>query len=268
MSGNGSRKLWILALVAAGLGLSGGPRVATAGYVANAVNDFSATTNPNGPWKYLYDTGTGPQLLTSATAGGGLIGWWSGLPIPNSVQTVKNTTSGTATSGTWVIPTNQLLLDPEVVKSDIVRWTAPSAGTYSISGLFQGDDNGLNHGHTVEILENSSAVLLAPTNISSFGQQVPFSTNVSLAQGNTIDFMVNGATNYNNLGTGLSATITSSVVPEPSAWLLLMVGGAACVPMYWRHRVARERSRALPGMVVSGRVLHRVRRRHQGPDVV
>ena len=98
-------------------------------------------------------------------------------------------------------------MDPEVEKSDITRWTAPSAGTWSISTLFfQGIDTS-EHSHTVEVLENSTTMLLAPTTISSYGQTVNISADVSLAKGATIDFIVNGAKVYTDLSTGLSATL-------------------------------------------------------------
>ena len=132
--------------------------------------------------------------------------WWDGFNIPDSVRTIGNPTGGTVTSGTLVLPPNLLGMDPEVEKSDITRWTAPSAGTWSISALFQGIDTS-EHSHTVEVLENSTTMLLAPTTISSYGQTVNFSADVSLAKGATIDFIVNGATVYTDLSTGLSATL-------------------------------------------------------------
>jgi hypothetical protein len=39
---------------------------ARAGLTSNAVADFSLASNPNGPWSYLFDDGSGPQLLTEA----------------------------------------------------------------------------------------------------------------------------------------------------------------------------------------------------------
>ena len=122
----------------------------------------------------------------------------------------NNTTGSTITNGTIVLPPNFLLMDPESYTA-IVRWTAPSTGTWNISGLFQGNDTN-SQAHPVEILENSSTVLLSPTSIASFGQQVPFSDKVTLNKGDTIDFMVlTGPTTYAFLSTGLSATISLSV---------------------------------------------------------
>ncbi len=120
----------------------------------------------------------------------------------------------------------------------MVRWTAPSAGSYSISGLFQGIDD-YQHSHSVEVVENSNVQLLGPTTLSSYGQQVSFSDSVSLAEGGTIDFIVACVGgDYKFLSTGLSATITPETIaaPEPSGFALLgmatiMFAGYYC----WRR---------------------------------
>jgi hypothetical protein len=199
-----------------------------AGTLYEPVADFSLSSNPSDQWRYLYDTGTGPQLLTEPVinfATTGANAWFNGLAMPDSVATIKNVTASPITiSGNIVLPPNLLGMDPEIEKSDVTRWTAPSAGTWSISGLFQGIDTS-QLDHTVDILENSTTVLLAPTSVSTFGQTVGFSTSVALAQGDTIDFIVNGATVFSGAATGLSATIQLAGVPEPSSITIAMMGG-------------------------------------------
>lgn len=232
-------------VVILGLVILGAPQV-KAGSVYDAVADFSISANPNGQWSYLYDNGSGPQLLTQAVANYGATGvdaWVNGLSGPQAAGTMKNTTNSTVTiSGTVLLPPNLLNMDPVVNKSDITRWTAPSAGTWSISGLFQGVDI-LEKSHTVELLENSTTLLLAPTTISSYGQAVNFNAEVSLAKGDTIDFIVNGATVFTNLGTGLSATIQLSSVPEPSSIVLGIIASVACSSLYLRPRPNRDAGR-------------------------
>jgi len=210
---------------------------AEAGSTYDAVSDFTISANPNGQWSYLYDPGSGPQLLTHArhdVLAQGVDSRWDGLFTPDSVNTFKNTTASTISFATIVLPTNLLGMDPQIQKSDITRWIAPSAGTWSISGLFRGIDLFENN-HTVEVLENSTTMLLGPTSISSYGQTVTFSDSVSLGKGDTIDFIVNGATNYNNLSTGLSATIQSSV-PEPSSLVLGFIASVACGSLLFAGR--------------------------------
>jgi hypothetical protein len=240
----------LLLLAATLVVLLAGSPIASAGSVYNAVADFSLSGNPNGQWSYFYDTGSGPQLMTQAIASfdgvAGVDAWFNGLNVPHASGTLKNTTASTVTlRGTEVLPPNLLGMDAEINKSDITRWTAPSAGTWSISGLFQGIDID-EHSHTVEILENSTTMLLAPTTISSYGQTVNFSADVSLAAGATIDFIVNGATVVSDLSTGLSATIQSASVPEPSSLVLGLMASVACGSLYWRRRRSRDAGRRHP----------------------
>ena len=224
--------------------LAGDLPSASAGSVYDAVADFSISSNPNGQWSYFYDNGSGPQLLprtqTDAYGATGLDAWWTGLSIPQYVKTAKNTTGSTVHVSTLVLPTNLLAMDPEEEKSDTTRWTAPTAGTWSISGLFQGIDTS-QVSHNVEILENSTIQILAPTRISSFGQQVTFDAAVTLAQGDTIDFLVLGQADYFDLSTGLSATIQLSSVPEPSSLFLSTIAGATLGLAYLRSRHRNER---------------------------
>ena len=70
--------------------------VAAAASTYDAVADFSISSNPNGAWSYLYNTGTGNQLLTQTTIPLGVPGvnsWWNGSNIPDSVRTFQNTNS-------------------------------------------------------------------------------------------------------------------------------------------------------------------------------
>jgi hypothetical protein len=203
-----------------------------AGSVYDAVANFSLASNPNGTWSYLYEApGSGPSLMTqSGTYPGvpGVILWSDGLPVPDIAYLTKNTTGSTATYLTIVQPTNLLNMDPQSY-TDIIRWTAPSAGVWSIAGIFQGIDID-QHSHPVEIVENGSTVLLSPTTISAYGQVITFSDTVTLATGNTLDFIVStGPTSFSNLSTGFDVTIQS--VPEPSSLLLgvLAILGAGTV---------------------------------------
>ncbi len=154
-----------------------------------------------------------------------------------------NTTANPITFATTVVlPPNLLGMDAETNKSDITRWTAPSAGTWSISGLFQGIDT-LQNSHNVEILENSSIQILAPTAINTYGQQVNFDATITLAKGDTIDFVILGQPSFHNLSTGLSATIQLSTVPEPSSLVLCIIASVACGALYSRPRRGRDAGR-------------------------
>jgi hypothetical protein len=216
--------------------------VGRGGTISDAVNDFSLSSNPNGRWSYLYDTGSGLRLLANALSNvdgeAGYNQWWDGENIPNSIAVSENSSSATLVFppfNTIVDPPNLIALDPE---SGIVdcRWTAPESGTWSVTGLFQGIDTGEN-AHNVEILENYSMNLLAPTTMSGYGQVVPFNQSVNLNAGATVDFLVVCTSSYGNLATGLSATISPIPTPEPSTLSLVLVGAAGLLAVAWRRNL-------------------------------
>ena len=238
-----SKWLWLLlaglTLICCGVGQG------HAATVFSAVDDFSSSSNPTPPWSYLYDNGAGPQLLTVTPTGmpAGLSGWWNGIALPNAVSVFKNNTGAPLTynGGNTVQPSDVLYVDPENY-SAIVRWTAPSAGMWSIGGRFEGIDVP-PHSPKLEILENSTTVLLGPTTVSSYGQVVPFGNTLDLQPGDTIDFIVAlpASGDYTFLGTGLAANISlvQGDIPEPSALLIWsLLGGVGIALGCWRRKRA------------------------------
>lgn len=191
----------------------------------NAVNDFSLTANPNGSWSYLYGSNLLPTDVVGTGNTAGLDFWWDSQGIPNSALVGKNVTGAPITvSGTIVIPTDQLEMDPESYSNVDVRFTTPSAGTYTIAGDFLGIDTG-EHSHPVAITQNG--VVLFSDTIAAYGQSDTFSFSESLKAGDVLNFEdLTGAT-YTNLSTGLGVTISQaspSTAPEPQAFGLILAG--------------------------------------------
>ena len=190
----------------------------------DAVSDFTAGSNPSGAWSYLYASSVGSALtpLTAASnlAGVGIPFFSDGQSVPTSVVVARNTTGSTASYETIVQPTDLLEVDPESLVAD-VRWTAPAAGTYSVSGLFQGIDT-VSEQHAVEILSNYNAASpLLDSPLAGYSTQVFFDFDGTYSAGDTLDFLVAYTGNYAFLSTGFDATITSlgsaSPVPLPAA---------------------------------------------------
>jgi RHS repeat-associated protein len=189
---------------------------------ANAVSDFSATQN-NGIWKYGYKTLSGSTFNAFPSHanlfGGGLDSWSPGYCCPMITRNATGTTYTYPGAPSVVQPADVLNLHPGPSgEKSVVRWTAPAAGTYTISGRFQGIDTA---GTTtdVTILHNTTAVFAG--NINGYGNQVTFAVTRTVAAGDTIDFQVGYGSNnsYGSDSTGLSVTIT----PQSAAnlqWLI------------------------------------------------
>jgi PEP-CTERM motif len=212
---------------------------ARAGIIYNAVNDFSLASNPNGVWSYgslsalsggNFTTINSTLINASYT---GQNAWYNGLQIPNAIVVDKNTSGVTQTFQTVTLPATELRLDGESGIAD-VRWTAPTAGSYSIAGLFQRIDNG-NVPVSVRVLLNGVA-LFSVDNFSTFNAQQAFNlANLTLKAGDVLDF-AEGAPQFNNDSTGLSVTIIPNTVPEPSSLALLGCGILGVLLKGWRQR--------------------------------
>jgi len=94
----------------------------------------------------------------------------------------------------------------------VVRWTAPSSGTFNISGRFEGIAGG--HATTdVHVMHNSTSIFDGYVN--GLGSVVPYSMQRTVTAGDTIDFVVgDGGNAYWSDSTGLGATITGQSVAQ------------------------------------------------------
>jgi hypothetical protein len=122
-----------------------------------------------------------------------------------------------------VFPDNVLLLHPIPGETVDVRFTAPSAGTYSLSGTFS--NLRLADGN-VGVEHNGSTFFISSFPGTIGEASIPFSANgLNLAAGDTIDFFAsNGQSTPNGAAFGLAATLTTGVsaVPEPGSGYLLL----------------------------------------------
>ena len=170
-----------------------------AGSIYDIAKSFSATKNPKGPFSYL---GNG-YLLTNAInpANSGLpegeAGWVSNGNSQSGYYSyvVGNFTKATISSGTIILPAGYINLDPESGFSTLT-WKAPASGTYAIVGDFLGIDTG-EGSHFVQINAGSSGTAFG-ANISSYGQDAPFSFSVSLNKGQFVSFTVQAGSDYTN----------------------------------------------------------------------
>jgi hypothetical protein len=224
-------------LMAAALAvLFSGVGQAQAAIVYDAAADFSIASNPNGVWSYGSFV---PSTITFAPYGSTVTGFivsdwnaWNPAGGNNVPAVFKNTGSSTETGLTVVLQGGQLALHPgSDGTASVVRWTAPIAGTYSLSALFTGVDNG---GTTtdVHILDNGVSIFDSVVN-GYLNSTPPFNNTLTVGAGATIDFVVGFGSDgfYYNDSTALAATLSPiSAVPEPATLTLLgiAVAGFAC----------------------------------------
>ncbi len=145
------------------------------------------------------------------------IPFWQYSPVsPASVPAViKNNTNGTVLG----IPPGRAALHAQHIGTpqgagtedmSVVRWTAPAAGDYCVSGTFDTGDLGLCDYY---VIQNKTTLLLSELNVD-YGK--PFEMNVTVDEGETLDFVVGAGLDYGGYDTiPLSVTINPGPCEEP-----------------------------------------------------
>jgi hypothetical protein len=186
------------------------PQWKTADY--DAARDFSIQSNPNGVWSYGWESSLGSALdlytVTDTTSVQGMSFWSAYL---NSLPYVAhNDTDKQNCWQTVCIPPSYLQLHPGPIgELSVLRWTAPSSGTFQMQIEFVGLDWAGPTSTYVHVLLNSKRSLLkAP--ITSYQLPLSFPRALLLSAGDTLDFIVDWGKdgNYNSDSTGAEVKIS------------------------------------------------------------
>ena len=191
----------------------------TAARADSPATDFSATANPNGVWSYGYSqTQGGPFILFTTTVNDdGLVGWnhdiASGVPL-----ILYNGTADPINYSTITLDPGEVSLHPGPDdETCLLRYTAPTSGQYSVTGMFYGRDQ---EGTTtdVHLLVNGTSVFDGDVNGYGPGTGPSFNQTVVLGAGDTLDFAVGYGTdgNYFDDTTALSADVTYQGPVQPT----------------------------------------------------
>ncbi|MEK6643662.1 MAG: lectin-like protein [Planctomycetota bacterium] len=183
----------------------------------NAATDFSSVSNPTGPWSYgsrasLNDASLAvySSFTTSLpfSQSGPLSIWYIPDVSPFGVPFVlKNESATNVTIDSFpqvIVPAGRMMLHPGPSAADegvdsfsVVRWTAPVAGTFQVSATFYGMDIGDTDVH---IVHNGTSIFDDVR--SGVGDNRSFAGTVTVAAGDTLDFVVgrNGDESFDSTG--------------------------------------------------------------------
>ncbi len=179
--------------------------------------DFSiANGNPNGVWSYGKRDGTSFVAASLTGVDRGLV-YWAHAATNNPI--FKNTNSVSA----YGISPGQVSIDADAA-SGMVRFTAPTAGLYSLSLALGGTMDGDTFGGGNRRVGFSHLLVngIDNTNFTDANNVRTWSlSGLSLAQGDTLDAYVQGNGAFGN--TQAVFTVTQAV-PEPASLAALGLG--------------------------------------------
>src|SRR4030095_893562 len=143
--------------------------------------DFSAVRNPNCVWSYGWSESRGSAFNLITTPGsdssyGIVIGWMApyGMTPDYAVTDINHPTVFVPRGTVWFHP-------GPLGENNVIRWTAPSAGTCTIQGWFKGVDFVYPTSTDVAILHGTTEIFSGA--INSYNEPLNFSLTVQVNAG-------------------------------------------------------------------------------------
>ena len=173
----------------------------------DAVKDFSIASNPNGVWSYGYLTAPRTPLILYTWSDNqclpGMSWWGVYLGGCNAMPVVgHNDTDQIICWLTNCLPPEFLM--PQAGWNDelsVVRWTAPSSGTYLVRGAVMGIDCYYPTTSNFHVMYNTTKQLLRVV-VDSCNSPFSFHHRMVFATGDTLDFVVDAGNDKNPTGDG------------------------------------------------------------------
>lgn len=205
--------------------------------VFDAPADFSATDNPNQVWSYGWSDVPGGQfaLYVDSSQRLGLDAWSrNGTDQPSVLHNGTNQPI-VLSAGLTVYP-GQLVLHPgREGENCVLRWTAPTSGAFEVEAEFQLIDV---QARTVDAHIYRGSSSLFSRLLSGFGDLARFGSTLSVAAGESVDFVVGlGTEAYTDDSVSITLTISKGHLPAPA----FDTGWRRCDPSSGRGRPVRLR---------------------------
>jgi hypothetical protein len=179
--------------------------------IYDAVKDFSIVSNPNGVWSYGYLASWGAPFTLytwEGTCFTGMNTWMEPPGCGPSPSVSHNGTGKQFCAQTWCFPPSYLGTSPGPNgELTVIRWTAPSSGTFVMRVKFVGMDWYFPTSTYVYVVRNSQRLLLqAP--ITSYEWPLLFYPEpIKLFAGDTIDLMVDWGKDGSYIGDSTGAEL-------------------------------------------------------------
>ena len=208
--------------------------------VYSAVDDFNVSSNPNGAWSYREGVNSA-TLLSRSSSDSSVQRWSSNLLLASNggyYPFVARNVSGTTLPVGWTVDVLQMHPSESLVPS-VVRWTAPTAGTWIVQGSFASLSTGVT---AINVYRNTTSIVSGVLS-GSGSPALTFDQEIVLNAGEFLEFAVGAQGNWGGDGVGFKATITTAsppAVPEPSSMAVAIGLGIGFV-------IRARRRRNLPG---------------------
>jgi hypothetical protein len=215
---NHPKIIFVLFTIAVGFGIQAQAQTPSTNAIYDLAQDISQTSNPNGVWSYGWKESTNgafnlftSPITTQFVEGIPLYGWGMGGVNPAIYWNPSTTASGTGDGGTpfpprvvWVYAGNDM--EPE--NFGVIRFTVANqrGGVYQLQSAAKCYlDGTVSKDADYHVVLNGVEVFsqfLAPNSATGY------TTNLSLAAGDTIDFMSGRGADGDVYGSGLKMQIT------------------------------------------------------------
>jgi len=206
----------------------------------DAFASFDGTQGAGG-FSYLKIPGPNapvPASLLTAPTGACVVTATACLQDGSSLPGVYKSTT-TFQEGTYTVPNDRLLVHPGAVNPIGIFFAAPEAGEYDFQVSFNILDQSPSSVLLIGITNASGSPVSTPLGvINSSVTSLSRSGTITLAQGQTLGFVVSPNGSYSNDSTGFNFTLTRAAVPEPGTWALMILGFGGAGAMLRRRATA------------------------------